>query len=1224
MRNRFNKNGAGAEIFSQAPVLPYRKRAFWKRGMELKQIIRDILDGNFKYDNSALDFSCSRIELSVQTGETAEGSFFIYGAKDVITEGYIVSSDLRMECLTSSFGGSQDEIFYRFDASGSADGEEVKGAFHMISNQGEYYLPFSVSVKAAPIDSSLGEIKNLFHFTNLAKSNWAEAVKLFYSPKFGQTLTGNSRQYYAAYKGLSAIPGNEHNVEEFLLEINKKKPVEFMPEETEIRLEEPAAMTRYALVIHRNGWGYTRLCVETEGGFLTVDEEVVTEDAFLGNLYRLYYYIQDEKLHAGNNYGCIRLRSFEKTITVPVTVVCHSETGRKLTMMKREQRRITTQLMQYYQAYRLKKISAKTWLEESGSLVERLKEVDGNDISARLFQAQLFVTQERFREAEWMLEQNRAETEKLREDKPELYCYYLYLTTLYSKSDRYVDEVSRKIAWYYERNRGNWRIAWLLLFLADEYTKSAARKWALLEELFAYRCYSPVVYAEAWNLICMNPAMLMKLGEFELQVLHFAAKNEAMKDDVMIQLLYLAQKQKGYSDLLLRILTACYEKKPQNDLLHAICATLIKGNKQGSRYFKWYQAGVEQNLRITRLYEYYMMSVTRDDRQKLPKMVLMYFSYQSDLHYEITAWLYAYVWKHQEEIPEIYISYLAAIERFIIEQIKHGRINRNLAYLYRNVLEQSMIDEEIAGALTELLFMQNITVESDAVKQVVLVYPYGVREMVYPVSGRQAQVPLFDEECRVVLEDGERNRYTNSIGSSREQLITTGRLFKLVAPYVREHLGYALHICYDHKDDLTILEENVDRFRYLADSDFLAEENRREIRMKLIQFYYEKDRMWELDEYLLSLQPEDIAREDRKEVIRTMVLRGMYQEAYEWVRITGPYRIDVKTLVRLFSRLLLQGDAASENDALMTGILLYVVKKGKYDEQILKYLVRYYNGSIKDMRDVWKAAEDFGVDAYEISERIIVQTLYTGSYIGEEMEIFSSYSRAGGKEEVISAFLSQISFDYVICEKVIDTAIFRSIRQLYREKAQLHLVCKIAYLKYFAENPKEITEEMKEMISAFLQDLLNRKIMLPLFKSYQGYLPALALLQDKVILEYRAKPGHRVKIHYLIQREDGKEQEYCKETMKDMFSGICVREFILFFGERLQYYITEETDGKEQVTESGTISKNDSSQLDMGSRFNLLNGIMIGRTLQDYDTVDTLLEEYYKKDFMTDKLFEPV
>ena len=33
-----------------------------------------------------------------------------------------------------------------------------------------------------------------------------------------------------------------------------------------------------------------------------------------------------------------------------------------------------------------------------------------------------------------------------------------------------------------------------------------------------------------------------------------------------------------------------------------------------------------------------------------------------------------------------------------------------------------------------------------------------------------------------------------------------------------------------------------------------------------------------------------------------------------------------------------------------------------------------------------------------------------------------------------------------------------------------------------------------------------------------------------------------------------------------------------------------------------------------GSRFGLLNDIMIGKTLQDYDTVDHLLEEYYRKD----------
>ena len=107
----------------------------------------------------------------------------------------------------------------------------------------------------------------------------------------------------------------------------------------------------------------------------------------------------------------------------------------------------------------------------------------------------------------------------------------------------------------------------------------------------------------------------------------------------------------------------------------------------------------------------------------------------------------------------------------------------------------------------------------------------------------------------------------------------------------------------------------------------------------------------------------------------------------------------------------------------------------------------------------------------------------------------------------------------------------------------------------------------------------------------------------------------------MIQSEENTENEYCKEEMKDMFAGICVKEFILFFGERLQFYITEESEGNEQLTKSGTINKSDIAQESFESRFTMLNDIMIGKTLHDYDTVDGLLGEYYKQDFLVDKIF---
>ena len=83
-------------------------------------------------------------------------------------------------------------------------------------------------------------------------------------------------------------------------------------------------------------------------------------------------------------------------------------------------------------------------------------------------------------------------------------------------------------------------------------------------------------------------------------------------------------------------------------------------------------------------------------------------------------------------------------------------------------------------------------------------------------------------------------------------------------------------------------DDNVDLYVRLAGSDKTAETVKREIRMKLVDFYYEKDRMRELDNYLLELSPEDISGRQRKEIIRYMTIRGMYEEAFGWIREYGP------------------------------------------------------------------------------------------------------------------------------------------------------------------------------------------------------------------------------------------------------------------------------------------------------------------------------------------------
>ena len=1179
-------------------------------------VVDEILEGKFHTGDGSLDFSCPRVTLSLQADTACEGSFFVYGPEGVVTEGTVSASDLRMTCVTKRFGGSEDEILYRFDAAGMEAGQEISGSFSIVSNRGEYELPFRVTVLSDEITSSLGEIRNLFHFTNLARSNWAEAVSLFYDPCFKKVFTGHDRQYYAAYKGLSAVPGNEHNVEEFLQEIHKKKPVEFLAEEREIHLEDPAGDARYALVINRNGWGYTRLRFQTEGDFLKLQEEAAGEESFADNIYRLYYGIDLEKLHGGYNYGAIVLVRENGTMRIPVTVV-QRVPGIRTFGAKREKKQLTVQLMEYYQAHRLKKIGTATWLAETGKLLTRMEQLDDKDVAVKLFRGQMLLSQEKDNEAKWQIEKLRERVIALREENPALWCYYLYLTTLVGEDDSYVDEVAETVSLIYSRRKDDWRIAWLLLYLSEEYVESVSRRWLLLEDLFIHHCTSPMIYIEAWNILCMNPAMLRKLDLFEEQILTYAVKNGVMQEEILLQVVYLAGQKRSYSESLFRILKGCYGLIPHKEVLHEICTLLIKGNRSGEAYFPWYRAGVEENLRITRLYEYYMMSLPRNFDGELPKMVLLYFAYRSDLHYEVTAYLYAYVHRRREELADIYVNYMAAMERFVLEQIGRGRINRDLAYLYDHFLTLSMIDEQTARSLVSLLFMREVRTEAENAKEVLLSYACRSDIKRFPMTDGRAFVPIYDNDCRVLLGGGEGNIFTEGMTYTVEALMKPARLALMIAPFVRNHLGYAVYACYARQHTFAVQEDNVDLFALLSASERIEEEEKKKIYPIVVDFYYENDRMRELDEYLFTLQLADVSRRDRGKIVRLLVNRGMYEEAYEWVRRFGPYDMDAKTILKLGSRLL--DLTETEDDPFVTGMLLYVVQKGKYDDNVLDYLVRWFSGSVGQMRDIWKLAKDFGVDTYRLCERMLVQMLYTGVRVEEWLDIFRSYTKGGGSERIRAAFVSACCYDDVVKEEPANPYVFESVRQLYQEEAPLHPVCRIAYLRYFADRERDA--DVQKLCGVFLESLLAQGIVMPFYRKYFGCVPQLSAYLDKTMVEYRTTSGARVMIHYLIQEEGAGGEEYTHEEMRDMFGGICVREFILFFGEQLRYYITEESENGEQLVVSDVIQKGDAGEDIQEGRFSILNDIMIGKTLHDYDTVNDLLSVYFKQDHMVEQIF---
>ena len=104
----------------------------------------------------------------------------------------------------------------------------------------------------------------------------------------------------------------------------------------------------------------------------------------------------------------------------------------------------------------------KLWKAQTGEVVERMKRLD-DKIRRYCFPGASAYYGGKLDEAGRILEHLDIMPD---ENMPELYCYYLYLSSLYQRSESYTAEVTIQVEDYHRTFRDNWRIAWLLLYLS--------------------------------------------------------------------------------------------------------------------------------------------------------------------------------------------------------------------------------------------------------------------------------------------------------------------------------------------------------------------------------------------------------------------------------------------------------------------------------------------------------------------------------------------------------------------------------------------------------------------------------------------------------------------------------------------------------------------------------------------------------------------------------------
>lgn len=1167
--------------------------------------------------SDTLLFSCEEVQLEVNLGEVYEGSFTLYSKEETPFQGWVFVNGDRMECITPDLEGSQSIVYFRFLATDLEEAETFTGSFDIVTSLGEYQLPYEVVVKETLwISETMGQVKNLFHFTNLAKSNWEEAENFFFSSDFPKLLVGHDGEYLGLYQGLSRTR-KSHNMETFLQQIRKKSPVSFTLSNEQFDIEQVNQFEKQTVEIRRNGWGYTFLTVEVEGGFLSCDRALLENKDFENDTCTLNFYIQKEKLHKGRNLGKIILHSITGDLNIAVSV--RTEKNRSpIAMRERELRRLQSTLTKLYVDSRLKKIPTSKWRRDTEMLLEKMRELDDRNLDVKLFRAHLLITQDKKREAKWILDRSRQEVES--RDSRIYEAYRCYLEALLGEEEL-PRETATNTLWdcYYAEN-GSWKIGWLLLYLSKELKRNPVRKWEFTVELLRNGCTSPVIFLEALQMLNTNPTLLSKLEEVECNILRFGVLKGQLSRELIGVVQYLAGKEKNYKDYLFALLQDIYAIQDDVGILQSMLSLLIKGNKKGKRYFALYQDGVEAELRLTRLYEYYMLSIDKEKLEELPKVVLLYFSYENEPLPQYAAWLYRYVYEHKEELQDIYLHYIGKIERYVIKQLHSGAIDEDLGYLYEQVIVGSLLTEDNAKALTKVLFTYRFSCQDKQAERVIWLQERIQGENSTGLQKGVANLELIDPNYQILLESRDGRRYAPT-QYKLEPYMDIASVVQQIGLWIQRNFAFDFYVCAVKEEWLLVNQRNGNRYAYLCKDERLEEREKRKIRIRLMHCYYEQEALEDLEELLTNCQYESVEAADRSEFVQYLVARGFYEKAFHVLQTMGSDKADPRVLAKVASRLLESGEVTPDDT--LTSFVYKTFTQGKYDEEILRYLVQYKEGSTRQLRQIYKAAVDFEIDTYALCERILTQILFTGAYIAEEVEIFKTYVTGGAKTKLEQAFLRQCACKYLLEDKPLDGFIMRDMARVKNRGHEITFPEKLAYLKYYAKNLEYMKDAEEGLLQEFLREIvLEKQIYLSYLQIYGNRFAGMEFLLDRTIIEYSGLPSSRVIIHYRRNHKLSKDSIYEHEEMQHIYGNLWAKDFVLFYGEDIQYYITEAEENREQLTQSGVLTKSTEELREKNSRYQLLNDMALSYHLEDMETAGKLLEEYVSLEYLAEQILK--
>lgn len=1185
----------------------------------INRLARGIVDAELP----KLFLSPVKVEETLGSDTIYKRELYLSSENNLSIKGLAYSTHSRVRIASRSFGGLRNHIVYEVDTSWCENGDVIRGTINLVTNGGELEVPFLFCVETTASIRVLSTLHTVEDFVDLAQKDMDLALRLMEYKDFTDAPFLQDLRVRAVFDGIRGHGNRQNALEEFFLGLGVKEPVGLTLSASSKTYDNPKKQVSDRIVLQKNGWGYVYLEVKADGEFIELSQKTVTQADFTDDRFDLAFKIHPERLHRGKNLGAIRFLTVHGETVVRITATAGNEPGAAA-----RDREITRSSIARYLTLREEYESGKN--DPAKVLTKLQRELDairgacGSSLLHSLFQAETYLDAGRPDQAALCLDSCRDQIAAEEERTGTLYCFYQYLQYRVNPDETRRDAVLRLLRKKLDKRKGRFYLQLLLLKMEPELFEEGPTLFDSFKTQYRNGCHSPFLYIEACRLLEKDPALLVNMEPFEIHALYYGVTHGMIGEALALRAASLASGAKFFHRLYYRLLAALYEKYPEKEILTAVCCLLIKGNMRTDACFPWYEKGIKEEISLTRIYEYYLYSLPASYDQMLPKQVLLYFSYEhSHMDRRSRSVLYANVLTYLKPGDRLYKAYEREMEKFAMEQLFEGRIDRFLAVIYRHMIYRDIIDAQVARVLPGILRSNRICCQDTSMKYVVVGSVLLEGEDAYPLNDGTAYVPLYFDDCVLMFQDVYGNRYMD-IPYTKEPVLEERELEERCFEMLPDHPMLKMRACLGIMEKEEIDGDGIRVLQDALDSLPVKELYQQKMLTRIIAYYNDQARNGEeaMNEeggaYLLRLDKKRLSRTERVGICETLISQDLYKEAYGMIREFGEEGLRIKRLLKLCTKLISQNLA--EADDLLLHMARRIFLSGKGDGVILDYLCRYFNGANSDMYRILVQAVREHTETYDMEERLLAQLLFTGSdkHLDTVFDLYAGRKKT--RDAIVKAYFTIRCVDYFLKGQTPGDRVFAYLEGAINGSPEIRKLPEIylmAMTKYYAGLPS-LEKEQQQVCRRCMAVLLDQGMVFAYFKDLAPYVDLPGELLDKEIVEYRGTPEGRP---VLMVRVLPDEEEFHEEELKPVYKGIYVRQKLLFEGEVMEYTISEYENGEPVEKANGRISCREAAAGDRGNRFSALNTMGLCLAMKDDQRLKEAMLRYVTESQAAKELF---